>query len=209
MPTSLRAGPSRSWRRIVSAPGKPPCSRRRLPIVQASPASIGRDLGGQLVAVEAKAGLEPQGVARAEAGRLDLRLVQQHARERRRVLGRDRDLEAVLAGIAGARDPAAVAGDAKLGGLHEAELRRRRGEPGHDGGGRGSLQRQEAARGQLLDPVRGLERCAHMREIGLAACGVDHHGKAALDPADDQIVEHATLLVRQHRIAQPVLARAR
>ena len=55
-----------------------------------------------VVAVEAEARLQAQRVARAEADRLHAVLRQQQLRQRLRVLRRNRDLEAVLAGIAGA-----------------------------------------------------------------------------------------------------------
>ena len=50
---------------------------------------------------------------------------------------------------------------------------------------------------------------AQMREVGLAAGGVDHHGKAARDAAHDQVVEHAALRVGQHGVAQAAFAEAR
>ena len=73
----------------------------------------------------------------------------------------------------------------------------------------GPCSASRRALGQLLDPVRGLERRAQMREIGVAAGGVDDHEQAVRDAADDQIVEHAALLVGQHRVAQPALAEPR
>ncbi len=47
-----------------------------------------------------------------------------------------------------------------------------------------------------------------MGEVGLPAAGVDDHVQAVLDPADDQIVEHAAVLVGEHGIAQPAGAEA-
>jgi len=41
MPTRLRLGPSTNWARMMSAPGKPPASARRLEMVQPSLASTG------------------------------------------------------------------------------------------------------------------------------------------------------------------------
>ena len=58
----------------------------------------------ELVAVEAQARFEPQRIARAEADRRDLRIGQQPPREGFRLVGGQRDLESVLAGVAGARD---------------------------------------------------------------------------------------------------------
>ena len=67
----------------------------------------GRDLLGELVAVERHAGLEAQHVARAEAAGLEpfiavvARAVRSKGSARRRS---DEELEAVLTGVAGARD---------------------------------------------------------------------------------------------------------
>ena len=85
-------------------PGKPPSSRRRLPIAQTEPGLDRRDLLGQLVAVEAKPRLQAEAVARAEADRQNAFISQQTPRQVHRVAGGDRDLESVLAGIAEARD---------------------------------------------------------------------------------------------------------
>ena len=63
-----------------------------------------------VVAIQAQAGFEPQGVARAQPGGFDFGLRQQRARQRLGVLGGHRDLEAVLAGVAGAGDKAVRAG---------------------------------------------------------------------------------------------------
>src|SRR5690242_15855445 len=73
-----------------------------------------RDLFGQLVAVEAIAGLQAQGVARAEARRqqaMRLAGIQHGVPEGGDLIGRAVQLEAVLAGVAGARDEAGDAGD--------------------------------------------------------------------------------------------------
>ena len=70
------------------------------------PAEVGLERGGgvvDVVAVERHLRLEAQRVARAEAARLHAG-VDELAQDARRVLGRDVDLEAVLAGVAGARD---------------------------------------------------------------------------------------------------------
>ena len=91
---------------MVAAPGKPPSSRRRAWMVQASPASIGAGGAVEVVAVEAEPGLEPQRVAGGQPGERHLRLGQQRLGQFGRPVGGDGDLEAVLAGVAGAADAA-------------------------------------------------------------------------------------------------------
>ena len=75
-------------------------------MVHSSCASTGEVVLVDIVAVEAEACLEPERVAGAEAGRRHLLGRQQGAGELDRVLAGDRDLEAVLAGIAEPGDPA-------------------------------------------------------------------------------------------------------
>ena len=73
------------------------------------PDEVGLDRARRLVdvmAIEAEARLEPQRIAGAEPDRLDLGSASRGLHQLRRILGGDRDLEAVLAGIAGARDMA-------------------------------------------------------------------------------------------------------
>ena len=94
-----------------SAPGKPPSSRRRFWIDQARSASTGEVGLVDVVAVEAEARLEPQRIARAEADRLHLGLGQQRVARAAGRVRRDRDLEAVLARVAGAGDVAPDAAD--------------------------------------------------------------------------------------------------
>src|SRR6185295_19074874 len=75
-------------------------------VLLAAPPEAGLDrpaVLGQVVAVQRQAGLEAQGVARAEAGRGRAaadELVPEHAG----VLGRAQDLDAVLARVAGTAD---------------------------------------------------------------------------------------------------------
>src|SRR3546814_13801656 len=77
------------------------------------PDQVGFDRGGVLVevmTVEAEARLQAQRVACAEPRRRHLGLRQQAPRELLGLLGRPRDLVAVLAGVAGGADPAVDAG---------------------------------------------------------------------------------------------------
>ena len=58
------------------------------------------------MAVEAKPGLEPQAVARAKPDRQHVGIFKQPVRQPLGLLGRNRNLKTVLAGIARARDEA-------------------------------------------------------------------------------------------------------
>ena len=76
--------------------------------------------GVDVVAVEAKARLEAQRVARAQANRLDLRVGEKLAGDGVGGVGGRRDLEAVAAGVARARDVAARTID-RVGALASAD----------------------------------------------------------------------------------------
>ncbi len=78
----------------------------------------GRD--GDIVAVEAKPGLEPQAVAGAKPDRQHVLMTQQRGGECFGLIGRNRNLKTVLAGIAGARHEAVDAHDPMRPGIHEA-----------------------------------------------------------------------------------------
>src|SRR5690606_26007416 len=92
-----------------------------------------RDVARQLVTVERQRRLEAQRIARAETDRGDrqivARRVEQRLPELRRALGGDEQLEAVLAGVAGARRDDVDPGDLRLGAA-EARERRQRGAAG-------------------------------------------------------------------------------
>jgi hypothetical protein len=79
--------------------------------------------GGRVhvVAIQIHPGFKAQRIARAQAGRVHHGLDQQRARQRLRGVLGHRDLEAVLAGVARARDVAVGAGELE-------------GAAGHDGG---------------------------------------------------------------------------
>ena len=155
--------------------------------------------------VEAEPGFEAQRVARAEPDRHDLRLAQQPLGDSGRLLGRHRDLEPVLAGIAGAGDAAQRAGDRHLGGAHKRHALNPRREPRQHRGRRRALQCQERALELRLDRDRAIEICLQMREIGLLARRVDDEHQAIAsflgDARRHQIVEDAAPVVQQQRVA--------
>ena len=63
----------------------------------------------EVVAVERQSRLEPQRIARAEPDRLDPLVGDQRVGQRLDIARRDRNLEAVLAGVARAADPQRLA----------------------------------------------------------------------------------------------------
>ena len=103
-PTRLRAGPLVQFASMRAAPGKPPSSRRRFWIDQGEAGLDRRRSSRRCRGRRAEAGLEPQRIAGAQADRLDPLVGEQRRPRRAPRHRRARDLVAVLAGVAGARD---------------------------------------------------------------------------------------------------------
>ena len=131
-PTSLRGEPARAHLERASRPMK---ARPAGSSATVQPSADSRRMRARVhvVAVEVHAGLQAQRVARAEAAGGDAQRIQAAPR-RHRIRGRQHDLEAVLAGVAGARDEpcAELAPDESLerergGGLRRAQQLRRLG----------------------------------------------------------------------------------
>ena len=162
-----------------------------------------RGRGVDVVAVEAKPGLEPQAVARAKPDRQHVAVLEQRFRQPLGMLGRNRNLKAVLAGIARARDEAVDAGDLARAGIHEphrggvcAKFRQRR-------FGLRPLQRDQRAIGQRLDHADVGQMRAQMRLVGVLAGGVDHQEQMAAEIRHHQIVEDAAGIVGELGVALP------
>ena len=123
-PTRLRGAPSAICFWMTAAPGKPPCCAALLADAPQQARLDRRGRGVDVVAVEAEAGFEAQRIAGAQADRLDLGLGQQLAGDGLGGVGRRRDLVAVAAGVARARDVAARAVDHDEGAGHELQAPR-------------------------------------------------------------------------------------
>ena len=110
------------------------------------------DRGGgrvQVRAVEAQARLQSQRIPRAQADRRNARLIQQGLRKGGRAVGRDADLEAVLAGVARAGDGAGRACDFHLAKVHEPHGRGPGRQGGYGGARGGTLHRDQGTIGKL------------------------------------------------------------
>ena len=142
-----------------------------------------------------QAGLEAQRVARAEPDRLDRRMRQQPPRQRHRAFARHRDLEAIVAGVAGTADEPVAEGR----GLHETQSGDCRLQRRERGFRRRALERDQR-------PVEQLERepgtkAAQQLEVLLPAAGIDDDAHLVAEPRDHEIVLDAAALVEQQRIA--------
>ncbi len=170
------------------------------------PFQRGFDRRGRLVdvvAIEAQPGLEPQAVAGAKPDRQHLAIGQQQFGERLGVRGRDGDLESVLAGIAGAGDETVEPCDLARPRIHEP----------HGGGvgtefcqhlfGLRSLQCQQRAVGQGLDPAGVGQMLAQMGLVGVLAGGIDHQEQMIAEIRDHQVVENAATRVGELRVTLP------
>mmetsp|Transcript_22506 Transcript_22506/g.59138 ORF Transcript_22506/g.59138 Transcript_22506/m.59138 type:complete len:468 (-) Transcript_22506:27-1430(-) len=171
----------------------------------------GRGRVVQVVAVEAEAGLEAERVARAEADGPHL-LVRQHRvpQPDHLVLGAgalgNRNLEAVLAGVAAAADEAIDPTDRERLGGHESHLREVfRHEALQHLRRLGALEREDAIVRQSLqrNVAASRDELVHVllevREVLLLVARVDHHVEVVASVGDDAIVDDAAVLVRDHR----------
>ncbi len=170
-------------------------------------ASLDRRRGGvDVVAVEAEPGLEAQAVAGAEADRLHARIGQKLLRQGNGIGALHRDLDAVLARVAGARDmgPDAVDGEVERG--HELQAREF-GRQGGDGGDRlRPLHRDEGEVVCNLERDAGRQMRPHMGVVGILAGGVHHQIEPVLvarmaKAGDHQILENAAFGIGELRIA--------
>ncbi len=134
----------------------------------------------EVVPVERQPGLEPERIARAEPDGLHLGLRQQRAGERLGMLGRDGNLEAVLAGIAGARDMAVDAVEFCARRAHEAERLRAWAMVPHQCRGRGALQRQQRPVLGGLKRHAGGQMRADMRVVDVLARRVEDQAERAV-----------------------------
>ena len=157
------------------------------------------------MAIQAQAGLQPQGIAGAETDGLDLGLVHKRPRHRDHVAGRHRDLETVFAGISGARDVAGDAVEGVGGGGHEPQFR--------------STGRVAFERTRRLLPLERQQRpvimefdvyprqsLAEIGEIAIPAIGVDDQRQPTLTvvrrrAGHHQIVDDAAVIAEQHGVA--------
>ena len=179
MPTRLRAGPSAQLALDArgageAALGPPPLADR--------PCQPGLDRRRRLVdvvAVEAEAGLEPQRIAGAEADRLCARIAGQPLPKRRRMIGMHSDLEAVLAGVAGAADVALDAVERHDRRCHERELACGREQRADDVDGGRTLHGDQCVVRPAEQAQTGREIGFDVGEIGVLARCVDDEHEAA------------------------------
>ncbi len=199
--TRLRGAPSAICFWMTGAPGEAALLAALLADAPQQARLDGRGRGVDVVAVETEAGFEPQRVARAQTDRLDLRLGQKLAGDGIRGVGRRRDLEAVAAGIARARDVAARAVDHDEGPGHEFQAGDLRRQPRQRLRRQRTLQGQKPAREHRLDLAGRGEVLLQMCEVGVLAGGIDHQQEMIARAGHHEIVEDAAALVGELGVA--------
>ena len=169
------------------------------------PGEVGLDRRSQLVdviAVEAQACFQPQRIACAETGGDDFGFVQNALSQRLGAFGGKRDLEPILAGVAGARDQAGDPCESDRGHAHERDLRGFGGNTAdHRRGGR-ALQCQQGAVVMLMELHAGRQVGSDVAEVDFLAARI-HHQEQFLTAGirHHQVVEDAARLVGQQRVA--------
>ena len=173
------------------------------------PGEAGFDRRGQfvdVVAVQAKPGLQPQRIARAQAGGRHFRLRQQRVGQRLGAVGghaksRTRPRRCSRSARPGRECRAmSIAADA-----HEGQRRRLRRQPRQHRRRRRALQRQQRA---VLDASRSCTPAGRLaaiwvKSIVLAAGVHDQEQPVAAEIGDHQVVEDAAGLVGEQRVALP------
>ncbi len=111
------------------------------------------------------------------------------------------DLEAILAGVAGAGDDAAHIVKVGFGDIHEAHRRDVRPEFAENRSGPGSLKGDQGTVGQHGHVADAAETVLEMRKIGILAGRVDDEEEmiAAID--DHQVVENAACGIGEEAVA--------
>ena len=124
--------------------------------------------------IEAQPRLEPQGIPRAEADRLHAMVFEQTVGESLAMLGRDQHLEAILAGVAAARDQhAAIVGVLEPDEIHEGEGNGFREDAGDHFLGFRALQRDQRAIIGAAQFGLALRSGSDQREVILLRAGID------------------------------------
>ena len=116
-------------------------------------------------------------------------------------VGRRRDLEAVAAGVARARDVAARAVDHDEGAGHEFQAGDLRCEARQRLRRQRALQGQKPAREHRLDLAGGGEVLLQVREVGVLAGGIDHQQEVIARAGHHEIVEDAAGIVGELGVA--------
>ena len=159
-----------------------------------------------VVAVEAEARFQAQRVARAQPDGLDRVVTQQQLPEALGLLGCHRDLEAVLAGVARARDVAVEPADGGTRRLHEGQPRCLRAQGAEDARRRGSLQGQQRPLRRRQQDHAGGQARGDVGVVHLLARGVDDQEQPPVvllgcRARHHQVVDDAAGIVEQLGIA--------
>jgi hypothetical protein len=175
------------------------------------PGQRGLDRGGggvDVMAVEAQAGFQAEGVAGAQAGGLHFGLGQQGTGQGHGLVLVDRDLEAVLAGVARARDEAVGTGQLEAAAGHEGELADAGVQAAERRHGLGALQGQQRALGHGNDLAEAADAGLQVGGVGVLATGVHHHEQVAeagavggLRAGDHQVVLQAAGVIGEQGVA--------
>ncbi len=158
--------------------------------------------GVQIIAIQAQAGFQAQGIACTQANGFDFGLRQQRARQRLGVGRWHRNLEAVFAGVTTARDEQrrALPGEVATGHEHQLaypwqQARQRR----H---GQRPLQSQQRVVGHGQHLAALADARLDVRNVAHPASPIDHHKNFINATAEEhQVVDDAARVVEQQTVA--------
>ena len=156
-----------------------------------------------VTAVKAKPGFKPQRIPRTKPRRHHARQRQQAARKGLRLIGRDRDFNAIFPGIAAAGDDGLHPTNIKAANPHEGKRGKARRQCYQGGHRPRPLQRQKRAifmpmQRHTLRQMRG-----DMAEIMFLAAGIHHQENPVAQIGEHEIIQNAATWRCQQPIALP------
>ena len=154
-----------------------------------------------VVAVQTEPGFQAQGIAGAEARRPDLRLIEEQAGQALRLLGGDRDLESVLAGVPGTDDETRHVGQGQGRARHEQHVSARRRQARQHVHRRRPLQGEQCPVRQHLYFAPSADMGLEMGQVLFLARGVEDHEQVVAAVGHHQIVDDAAPVVGKNGVA--------
>ena len=152
------------------------------------------------MSVEAKPGFKPQRIARAQADRQHFWLLQQLARQALRLIAGDRNLEAILAGVARAGQEGGDAVEFEEAAGHEGQRRHRRIQARQRRDRQRALQRQQRPLGHRNHLALAADAGLQISDVGDLAAGVDDDEQVVRPARNHQIVEDAACFIGEQGV---------
>jgi len=153
------------------------------------------------MAIEAQPGLQPQGVAGAEADGFHPRIRQQCFGQSHRLAFGHGDLAAVLPGVTGTGYPEVGPVPVEAAGCHEGQVGNARHQRIQHGHGIRPLQGEQCPFRHRHHGNTGGHRSCQMGNVGVLAGRIDDQQQVIIAPRYHQVVENAAGIVQEQAVA--------